>query len=59
MKDIVKVCIHQLMKAESTMKLSGIFLKGSKVKLNTPASEAVIAKENCVIDLVPHMVYSM
>lgn len=48
MKDTVKVCMHQLKKkAESIMKLSGLFLKGSKVKLNTPVSEAVIAKENC------------
>lgn len=59
MKDTIKVCMHQLMKAESTMKLSGLFSKGQKVKLNIPASEAVIAKENCAIHLVSDMVYSM
>lgn len=59
MKDTVKVCMHQLMKAEPIIKLSGLFLKGWKVKLNTPASEAVIVKENSGIDLVPHTVYSM
>lgn len=59
MKDTVKVCTHQLMKAESIMKLSGLFLNGWKVKLNTTASEAVIVKENSGTDLVPHTVYSM
>lgn len=46
-KDSVKVCMHQLMKAESIRKPSRLFLEGSKVKLNTPGSEAVIPKENC------------
>lgn len=59
MKNTVKVCMHQLMEVESIMKVSGLFLKGWKVKLNTPASEAVIVKENSGTDLVPHSVYSM
>lgn len=58
MKDIVNVCMHQLKKTESIIKLSGLFWKGYKVKLNIPASEAVTAKKSCVIDLASDMVYS-